>query len=243
MIEARPLGLLHPFVLGGLLLSAIAAAAFVAVEARVKSPMLPLAFLRLPSFSPAVLFGVAVNTAYYGMLFVLSLYLQKVLGFTALQAGLAYLPLTATFIVANIASGWVVGRLGSRAPMVLGAAICAGGYGLLLRLGPHSSFLDMLPAFAMIPGGMGLGVPAMTTAILASVEPKDTGVASAVLNTARQAGGAVGVALFGALATGAADRIVTGLHQSTLISAVAVAGAGLLAWRGVGGRPASPHSR
>ena len=243
VIEARPLGLGHPLVWGGAVAAMVAGGLFVAVEARVKAPMPPLGFLARPNFSPALLFGVAVNTAYYGVLFVLSLYLQRVLGFTALQAGLAYLPLTGTFIVANLVSGRLVGFCCSRLPMAAGAGICACGCVLLLRLGPHSGFLDMLPAFAMIPGGMGLGVPAMTTAILASVEHWDTGVASAVLNTARQAGGAVGVALFGALATGAADRIVAGLHQLTLISALAVAGAGLLAWRRIGGRRASPHSR
>ncbi len=237
VIEARPLGLGHPLVWGGFALAAAAAAGFVAMEARAKAPMLPLGFLRLPNFSPAVLFGVAVNTAYYGVLFVLSLYLQKALGYSALAAGLAYLPLTGTFIVANVVSGWMVGRFGSRAPMMLGGALCACGYGLLLRLGPHSGFADMLPAFALIPGGMGLGVPAMTTAILASVAPKDTGVAAAVLNTARQAGGAVGVALFGALATGAADRIIAGLHASALICAVMVGAAGLLAWWGISRAP------
>jgi MFS transporter, DHA2 family, methylenomycin A resistance protein len=81
---------------------------------------------------------------------------------------------------------------------------------------------------------MGLGVPAMTTAILAAAPAGETGVASAVLNTARQAGGAVGVALFGALASGGAGRIVTGLHGAALISALMLAGAAVLAWRGVG---------
>lgn len=247
VIEARPLGLAHPMVWGGFLLAAIAGAGFVAVEARAKAPMLPLSFLRRPNFSPAVLFGMAMNTTYYGVLFVLSLYLQKALGYSALAAGLAYLPLTGMFIVSNVISGWLVGRFGSRLPMVLGGVMGTLGFGLMLRLGPHSGFVDMLPAFALIPGGMGLGVPAMTTAILASVEHKDTGVASAVLNTARQAGGAIGVAAFGALAsggaTGGAAEIIAGLHRSSLISAVTVAGAAALAAWGIAGREPTRESK
>jgi DHA2 family methylenomycin A resistance protein-like MFS transporter len=110
----------------------------------------------------------------------------------------------------------MVARLGSRTPMVVGAAIAALGYGLLLRLGASSAFARMLPAFVMIPGGMGLGVPAMTTAILAAVDKAWSGTASAVLNAARQAGGAVGVAAFG-LATGALGP-VGGLHGAAAAS-------------------------
>ncbi|MGA0602514.1 MFS transporter [Caulobacter sp. KR2-114] len=228
VIESRPLGLLHPLVWGGAVAAAVAAALFVVVEARATAPMLPLGFLARPNFSPAVLFGVAVNTAYYGVLFVLSLYLQKALGFSALKAGLAYLPLTGTFIASNIASGRLVARFGPRLPMALGGAVGAAGYLLLSRLGAHSGLADMLPAFALIPAGMGLGVPAMTTAILASVPHRDTGVASAVLNTARQAGGAVGVAVFGALAGGGVSEIAPGLRTAALASAALVAAAALL---------------
>ena len=85
--------------------------------------MLPLSFFRLAGFTPAIFFGVLVNCSYYGIIFVLSLYLQKSLGYSTVQAGLAFLPLTGTFIASNIASGWMVGRTGSRVPMVLGGVI------------------------------------------------------------------------------------------------------------------------
>jgi len=90
------------------------------------------------------------------------------------------------------------------------------GFLLLSRLDAHSGYADMLVPFLLIPGGMGLAVPAMTTAILAGVERQASGVASAVLNTARQAAGAIGVALFGALS--ANGQVVPGLHLSALIS-------------------------
>jgi DHA2 family methylenomycin A resistance protein-like MFS transporter len=221
VIEWRPLGLTHPLVAGGFMLAFVAGLAFVAAESRVASPMLPLSLFGKRTFSAAVLFGICVNLSYYGMVFVLSLYLQRVRGYTPLQAGLAFLPLTGGFLVSNVASGWVVARYGVRVPMILGGATAALGYGLLYLVDAATPLPGLLLPFLLIPSGMGLAVPAMTTAVLASVERQRAGTASAVLNTARQAGGAVGVAAYGALASGAgAAHIVFGMQAATAISAV-----------------------
>jgi DHA2 family methylenomycin A resistance protein-like MFS transporter len=234
VIEARPLGMGSPIVVGAGLLFVVAAIGFVAVEHRSRAPMLPLHFFRNAGFDAAVGFGVAVNLSYYGVLFVLALYLQGAHGWSPLEAGLAILPLTLTFIVSNLVSGWLIGHFGSRLPMVIGGLIGAVGYGLLVTLTAKSPFLVMLPVFLLIPFGMGLGVPAMTTAILAGVDRAWSGTASAVLNAARQAAGAMGVAIFGALASN--GQAVRGLHASGLISAaLLVFGAGL-AWRWVAGK-------
>jgi DHA2 family methylenomycin A resistance protein-like MFS transporter len=222
VIEWRPLGLAHPLVCGSFMLALIAATAFVVTERRVDMPMLPLTFFGNRTFSAAVLFGICVNLTYYGVVFVLSLYLQHARGETPLQAGLAFLPLTAGFLVSNVASGWVVGRFGARVPMIAGAITAALGYGLLHFAQAASPLWTLLVPFLLIPSGMGLAVPAMTTAVLASVNKQRAGTASAVLNTARQAGGAVGVAAFGALASASdaagAAHVVAGLRSSTLIS-------------------------
>jgi DHA2 family methylenomycin A resistance protein-like MFS transporter len=106
--------------MGGFVLGFAAAATFIAVESGTGAPMLPLHFFRRPGFTPAILFGVLVNFCYYGVIFVLSIYLQKVLGYSTIQAGFAFIPLSVTFIASNSASGWMAGRTGSRAPMVLG---------------------------------------------------------------------------------------------------------------------------
>ncbi|MBV8641280.1 MAG: MFS transporter [Verrucomicrobia bacterium] len=220
VIEIRPLGLTHPIVAAGSLLALGTGAAFIVVEARTATPMLPFHFFRRPGFTPAIVFGVLVNCTYYGTIFVLSLYLQKALGYSTVQAGLAFLPLTGTFIASNIASGWIAGRTGSRTPMILGGLIGAVGYALLTRLESRSTFFDMLPGFVLIPAGLGLAVPAMTTAILSSVERARSGVASAVLNAARQVGGAIGVAAFGALVSGiTAEQITSGLNIAALSAA------------------------
>lgn len=236
VIEARPLGLGHPIVIAGLAMALIGGIAFVIVERRAKAPMLPLDFFARPNFTPATVFGIMVNLTYYGVIFVLSLYLQSVKHWTAAQTGLAYLPLTGGFILSNMLSGVAVGRFGSRPPMIAGGLIGTAGFLLLSRLDAHSGYLAMLLPFLLIPGGMGLAVPAMTTAILAGVEREASGVASAVLNTARQAAGAIGVALFGALA--ANGQVVPGLHLSAVISAGCVFTGAVVVFLGMKARKA-----
>ncbi|CAB3752477.1 MFS transporter [Burkholderia puraquae] len=232
VIEWRPLGFTHPVVAGGFALAALAALAFVAVEARTATPMLPLSLFRHRTFSAAVLFGICVNLTYYGTVFVLALYLQRARGESALQAGLAFLPLTGGFLLSNLASGRVVARHGPRAPMLAGALVAALGYGSLHFVDASTPLAVLLVPFLLIPSGMGFAVPAMTTAVLASVAPERAGIASAVLNTARQAGGAMGVAAFGALAGGgAAGQVVDGLRIETAVSVALLVIAALLATR------------
>ena len=237
VIEARPLGVAHPFVLGCFALALISGALFLSTEARSPHPMLPLRFFKAPGFTAATLYGVVVNLTYYGIVFLLSLYLQTVHGYSAVRTGVAYLPLTATFFGVNIFSGWLVARTGARLPMVFGALIDAAGFALFLLLGASSSYWLMLPAFALLPAGMGLGVPAMTNTVLCAVDKESSGIASAVLNAARQAAGAIGVALFGALAGDHKENIVSGLHWSALISIALLLGAAAIAMAGIKSHP------
>ena len=233
VIEYEALGRQHWLVSGGMLMAAVAAGMFIWVEAHSKSPMLPLGLFRSAPFSGAVLFGVLMNFSYYGVIFVLSFYLQKVRGFSVLHAGLVFLPLTGTFILSNIVSGWMQAHIGVRTPMILGGLIGASGYALLGWIGISSdaTFLQMLPGLALIPAGMGLAVPAMTTSILSGVERRQAGTASAVLNTARQVGGAVGVAVFGALVAGAVNAsILSGIQLAMGISSGLLLLAALLAF-------------
>ncbi|MFC4275351.1 MFS transporter [Achromobacter aloeverae] len=232
MIEARPLGMASPVVLASAATGILALLAFVRHEARAASPMLPLSLFDSRTFRGALLYGAIVNLTYYGAVFVLSVYLQRVLGYTPVTAGLAFLPLTATFLVVNVISGWWVGARGSRAPMIVGALIDACGFALLALIAAAAApYWKLAIAFVLIPAGMGLGVPAMTTAVLVSVEQERSGVASAVLNAARQAAGAMGVALFGALAGDTPAHIVSGLGRSAVIATALLVAAALLAAR------------
>jgi DHA2 family methylenomycin A resistance protein-like MFS transporter len=215
VIEAGRAGWGEPLVLGLLALGVAGAAGFLAVEHRSVHPVVPLGVFRRPAFAAIVAIGVAVNFSYYGLVFVLSLYLQRAHGYSATQAGLAFLPLTATFIVSNLISGALVGRLGTRTTVAGGLLIAALGYALTSRLIPSTPYWAMVPGFILIPGGMGLAVPALTTALLSSVERGWSGTASGVFNAARQAGGAAGVAVFGALA---AVDVVAGLRGAGLVA-------------------------
>jgi DHA2 family methylenomycin A resistance protein-like MFS transporter len=232
VIEVHALGLTHVAVLGGFALAVVAGAAFLLVERRAAAPMLPLRFFHSKGFSGAVLFGVLVNFAYYGVIFVLSFYLQQVRGFSVMHTGLVFLPLTGTFIFANIASGWLSARTGLRLPMVVGGLVGAAGYALLCLFGISDSatFLQMLPGLALIPAGMGLAVPAMTTSILSSVERHEAGTASAVLNMARQVGGAMGVAVFGAMAAGDGGQSTAGIRAALMVAALMLVAAAATAW-------------
>jgi DHA2 family methylenomycin A resistance protein-like MFS transporter len=243
VIEARPLGVGHPFVILCLALAVVCAPLFVLVENRRAAPMLPMRLFGNRAFVTAILFGIVANFTYHGVVFVLSLYLQRVLGYPAALAGLAYLPLTATFILANVLSGWLVGRIGPRWPMAIGAVIDACGFALLLTLGARSSYWVMLPAFALMPAGMGLGIPATTIIVLSSVDKASAGIASATINAARQGAGALGVALFGALAGERSGDIVGGLHASAIVAVLLLVGVAALSLWGAGAPKRIPTER
>lgn len=233
VIEIHALGLSHAAVLGALAIAFVTGALFIRVEQRSPAPMLPLGLFRQSGFPAAVLFGVFVNFAYYGVIFILSFYLQKVRGFSVMHAGLIFLPLTGTFIISNIISGKMQAHTGSRLPMIVGGLIGAAGYALLgiFGISEDAGFLAMLPGLALIPGGMGLAVPAMTTSILSAVDRSQAGTASAVLNTARQVGGALGVAVFGALiASGATATVLHGIGIALAISTALLLAGAMLAW-------------
>jgi DHA2 family methylenomycin A resistance protein-like MFS transporter len=233
IIEAGQRGVADTAVLAAFAAGFAAFAAFLIVEARRRNPMLPLPFFRKRTFSATVAVGTVVNLSYYGTIFVLSLYLQQACGYGVVAAGLAFLPLTATFILSNVVAGHLVGLHGSRLPMAGGFLLAACGYLLLLPLDGRSPFWLMVPGFLLIPLGMGTGVPAMTAACLGSVERKFSGTASGVLNTARQAGGAIGVAAFGALIGRNHESIVPGLHTAVSISAGLLVLAALMSLLGI----------
>jgi DHA2 family methylenomycin A resistance protein-like MFS transporter len=218
VIELRPLGFDHPLVAGAAVLAFLAGIGFYLAETKSSEPMLPLGLFRLPNFSPSVIFGTIVNFSLYGVIFVLSLYLQQARGFSALGTGLAYLPLMSTFIVSNVASGMVTARTGPRFPMMVGAAVAMAGFAMLSGLSTATPYIAMLLPFVVLPAGMGFAVPAMTAAVLSSVDRERSGTASAVLNAARQTGGAIGVAVFGALVGNTPVQIVQGLRRASLTS-------------------------
>jgi MFS transporter, DHA2 family, methylenomycin A resistance protein len=226
IIEAGHRGTADPLVIAGFAIALLCFAGFLWRESRAVDPMLPLGFFRDVTFSAATLVGLAVNFTLYGTIFVLGLYLQQVLDYSPLAAGFAFLPLPVALGVANVAAGPIGHRFGLRNPMVVGLLVGALGYGLLARLDAATPYFGLLPGLIVIPLGIGLAVPMMTASLLATVPRMRSGVASGVLNTVRQAGGGVGVALFGALMAGGG---VSGIRLALVISAVLFGGAAAVA--------------
>lgn len=233
MIETPRLGPAHPAVWSAAAIAAICALAFVVVEARSAHPLLPPRLFARPGFSIALLSALAVSLAYYSLLFAMSLYLQQSAGYTPLQAGLAYLPLAAAFIAANLLSARLLARRGAGFAIALGSAICVAGFLWLGRLAPGDDYRWILPAFLAIPAGMGLTMPAATGLILSSVDRAQSGTAAAAINAVRQTGAALGVALCGLLLAGgglsAGLRNVCHVSIAALLVSIAVAWIGLRA--------------
>jgi DHA2 family methylenomycin A resistance protein-like MFS transporter len=222
-IEAGSLGWREPVVVAGMGVAVVAAAAFLSIERRARAPMLPSGLFTRPAVLAANLTGLAANFAVYGTIFSLSFYFQRTKGYSPEVTGLAFLPFMLVLTVVNIAAGGIVGRYGPRLPMAGGCALGAAGFVLLALIRADTSYLSLIARLLFLPVGIGLAIPAMTTMLLASVPRHLGGTASGVLNTVRQAAGAIGVALFGSLMS---MGIMEGMRTAFVGSALLVAAAG-----------------
>jgi DHA2 family methylenomycin A resistance protein-like MFS transporter len=178
---------------------------FIAVERRAAAPLVPLPVFASPAFRAANTAALIMNMTANGVLFLLTRYLQSVLGHSALVTGLMLLPLFAPMAVLSPLAGRVAARSGPRPAMIAGAALACAGMLWLLDITPTAAYARLLPALA----GIGLGIGTFTAPVVASAIralPADrSGLASGINNTARQAGTALGVAVFGAIAGPPAD--------------------------------------
>lgn len=218
VIEGGDQGFGRPPVVMSLLVAAVAAAVFLAAQATGSHPMLPLPLFRSRVVAVSLVVGFMLNAAYYGGVFVFSLYLQQERGQSALRAGVLFIPMTALVAAMNLASAKLAALFGPRVPMVAGQLTGAVGLLALLTVDPHTD--PWAVAALMVPVGLGgaLTVPALTAMLLDAVPGDRAGSASAVLNTGRQVGGALAVAAFGALLAGA-DTFLTGMRWSMLTAA------------------------
>lgn len=224
-IEGGSVGWTDGWVLGGFALFLVAGACFLTIEARGRSPMLPLSLFRGRTFRSATFIGLLVNVAFYGLVFVFSLLFQREQGFSALRAGLAFLPMTASIMAANLLAGRLTRRFGDRAVILLGQGLMAVACLALVWIVRSTPYWAMALQLLLLGGGLGLVVPPMTSAVLGSVERSRSGIASGTLFAMRQTGSVIGVALFGSLVAG---QFVSGMHVALAISlAVLIAGAAI----------------
>jgi MFS transporter, DHA2 family, methylenomycin A resistance protein len=219
LIEGGRLGWAAPPVLTALVGVVVGCVFFVWWERRVPEPLLPMRLFTHPVFASASVAGFAQNFAYYGIVFLLSLFLQNERADSALATGLIFLPMSIAAMTSNLLGGRLTARLGPHLPMTGGQLIFALGLLGLLIVGPTAPNWAIWLATVPVGIGGGAAVPAMTSAVLETVEPEYAGVASAELNTARQVGGAVGVALFGTLVAG---HFIPGLRLSLAIASTAL---------------------
>ena len=227
LIEGGALGWSHPLVLGGFGAFAILGALFVSRERRAQQPMLPLSLFAHRMFALTSTVGLLVNVAFYGMIFVLSLYFQQINGLSPLATGLAFLPMMGAVLPMNLLAARAAERFGARWIIASGAAIAAAGCLLLLGITRGTSYWLMLTPLLAIGAGLGLLVPPLTSTLLGSVEKARSGIAAGVLNATRQTGSVIGVALFGSL-IGRVNAFIPGARASLLISAAILAGAAVL---------------
>ena len=175
--------------------------AFVAIELRSRSPLLPLRIFRLRTLRAANATMAIVGAATFSEFFLLTLYLQDVLHYSAAESGVAFLGFALAVVVASNIAQLVVGRFGVRAVLTAGLLISAVSVAWLTRLPVDARyFSDLFPAFVLGGAGLGLTFVPVTIASLTGVERSDAGVASGLINTSRQIGGAIGIAAVSAVA-------------------------------------------
>ena len=188
--------------IGLLVAAAVLIVGFVVIELRSKAPLLPMRIFRLRSLTAANVSGLLLGGAIFAQFFLLTLYMQQVLHYSALKTGVAYIALTLTIIAFSGVAQALVTRLGVRRVLTTGMAVSAVGLVLYAQLPVDGHyFWDLFPAFLLSGIGLALAFVPMSIGALTGVTAADAGVASGLINTSQQIGGAIGVAVATTIAT------------------------------------------
>jgi EmrB/QacA subfamily drug resistance transporter len=195
--------------IGVLLGSAALLAIFLAIETRSHSPLMPLGIFRRRTLAGANLIGFMLGTMIFGMFYLLSLYMQQVLGFSALETGVGYLAVALTVIAAAGLSQALVTKVGVKPVLTVGMVLLGAGLAWFTQVSVDGSYaVDLLPGFLLIGVGMGFSFVPISIAALAGVTGKEAGLASGLINTSQQIGGALGLAILTTVATTRAESLV-----------------------------------
>src|SRR5688572_7882745 len=218
--------------LGALVGSAVLMAAFLWIENRSRSPLVPLGFFRRRTPTAANVIGLGLGTMVFGMFFLLSLYMQQVLGFSAIKTGLGYLAVALTAVVASGVAQALVTRAGVKPILAIGMGLLGGGLAYFTQVSVDGSYLaDLLPGFLLIGVGLGFSFVPVSIAALAGITGDDAGLASGLINTSQQVGGAIGLAVLATVSTTRTENLLAdGANPATALTS----GFQIAFWVGVG---------
>jgi MFS transporter, DHA2 family, methylenomycin A resistance protein len=224
LIEGGRFGWSNPWVIAAFAAFVVLALLFVAQERRTHEPMLPLSLFNNRVFTVATLVGLLINVPFYGLIFVFSLYFQQINGLSPFATGLAFVPMMGIVLPVNLLAPRLAERFGAPATIAAGALISAAGCLSLLGVERGSSYWALCAQLVAMGGGLALCVPPLTSALLGSVEKSRSGIAAGVLNSARQTGSVLGVALFGSLVE-QTNGFLFGTRAALVISVLLLVGA------------------
>jgi len=209
LTQTTNIGWTAPRTIGVLIGSALLMALFIVIELRSRSPLVPLGFFRRRTPTGANIIGFGLGTMVFGMFFLLSLYMQQVLGFSALKTGVGYLAVALTAVVASGAAQALVTRLSVKPVLMAGLALLGVGLVYFTQVSVDGSYTaDLLPGFLLIGVGLGFSFVPVSIAALAGVTGRDAGLASGLINTSQQIGGALGLAILTTIATTHTDNLL-----------------------------------
>jgi EmrB/QacA subfamily drug resistance transporter len=202
LTQANRVGWASAQTIGVFAASAVLMAVFLWNETRSQSPLVPLGIFKRRTLTGANVIGFGLGTMIFGMFFLLSLYMQQVLGFSAMETGFGYLAVALTVIAAATISQGLVTKLGVKPVLVAGMALLTVGLVYFTQVSVNGSYaVDLLPGFLIIGVGMGFSFVPISIAALAGVQGPEAGLASGLINTSQQIGGALGLALLTTVAT------------------------------------------
>ena len=223
MTRATEIGWSTGETIGLLAASAALIVSFIAIELRSRAPLLPMRIFRLRTLRAANVTAFLLGTSVFSQFFLGTLYMQQVLHYSALKTGVAYLPLTLTIIVLATVAQNLVTRIGVRRVLPVGMVLAAGALVLLAQVPANGHyFFDLFPAFLIGAVGLAFAFVPMTIAALMGVEEADAGVASGLLNTSQQIGGAIGLAAASTIATSFTSRYVDSHAGATALGGSAL---------------------
>jgi EmrB/QacA subfamily drug resistance transporter len=219
IVEATSKGWGSIQVIGGLAVAIAMLTAFIALESRIKNPIMPLRILRLRNLVGSCFTRGFLVTGMYGTWFIGSLYLEHILHFTAIQTGLAFLPWTLTIAVLSLGgvTRWLVARLGALQVMIGGMLLVAVGLYVMHGISLHTDYFPRLAlGFFLIGFGVGNAFMPMLTIAMADVPQQDAGLGSGIVNVSQQVSGALGLALLTTFATNHTSNLIAAGHPATV---------------------------